>query len=34
MSMGFLVPQEEAAILRGPMVHKYLKEGERNLVGN
>ena len=25
MSMGFLVPQEEAAILRGPMVHKYLK---------
>ena len=25
MSMGFLMPQEEAAILRGPMVHKYLK---------
>ncbi len=25
MSMGFLAPQEEAAILRGPMVHSYLK---------
>ena len=25
MSMGFLVPQEEAAMVRGPMVHKYLK---------
>ena len=25
MSMGFLIPQEEAAMLRGPMVHKYLK---------
>ncbi len=25
MSIGFLMPQEEAAIVRGPMVHKYLK---------
>jgi ATP-binding protein involved in chromosome partitioning len=25
MSMGFLMPQEEAAIVRGPMVHSYLK---------
>ncbi len=25
MSIGFLMPQEEAAIMRGPMVHKYLK---------
>ncbi len=25
MSMGFMVPQDEAAILRGPMVHSYLK---------
>jgi ATP-binding protein involved in chromosome partitioning len=25
MSMGFLMPQDEAAILRGPMVHSYLK---------